>query len=47
VELNWTQVVTGVFTAVINAIAILVATYFVGKALKKIDKDLTDRNKKD
>jgi len=39
VELNWSMIITTTISSVINAVAIFLATRWVGRAVDKIEKN--------
>jgi hypothetical protein len=36
--LNWSTIISGVFTAVINSIAVLIATRYMAKVIERAEK---------
>lgn len=36
-NLNWTQIIVGTIQAVVNASAVLIASYFITKAITKFE----------
>ncbi len=45
IDLNLSTVISSTISSVINAIAILVATRWVGKALERVEKNGKDKDK--
>ncbi len=44
-ELNWSTIITGAVTSVINAVAIFLSTRFVSRAIEKMEKKNKEESK--